>query len=156
GPPEEIMSEEERGAGIGNFTWLADGHGIITSRGPNGPGSLRLVDLRQRTVRAITGGLTRDRYPALSPDGRALAYTAADAAFDILEVPLDSSAPRTVLASTRMNVAPSWAPDGTHFAYVTDRGGASEIWLHNRQDGSERLIVGPKDLPGGAAALIDT
>jgi len=29
-------------------------------------------------------------------------------------------------------------PDGLHFVYATNRDGANEIWLRNRQDGSER------------------
>jgi Tol biopolymer transport system component len=47
-------------------------------------------------------------------------------------------------------VAPSWAPDGVHFAYVTDRNGYNEIWLRNRTDGSDRRIVGTPDFPGAS------
>jgi hypothetical protein len=41
------------------------------------------------------------------------------------------------------------------FAYATDRSGAYEIWLRNRQDGSEGLIAGQKDFLGGANVLLD-
>lgn len=55
---------------------------------------------------------------------------------------------RDVIATSRQEIGPAWAPDGVRFAYVTDRsGGAPEIWLRNWVDGSERRIVGSREIP---------
>jgi Tol biopolymer transport system component len=62
-------------------------------------------------------------------------------------VPLDGSATRDVIATSRQELGPAWAPDGIHFAYVTDRAGTPEIWLRNQTDGSERRIAGSTELP---------
>jgi Tol biopolymer transport system component len=60
-----------------------------------------------------------------------------------------------VVASSRQGVAPSWAPDGTHFAYVTNRSGIAEIGLRNRADGSERRIAGQKEFGGEENHFLD-
>jgi len=66
-----------------------------------------------------------------------------------VEVPLNGAAPAPLLATERSELAPVWAPDGIHFAYATDRAKWHEIWLRNRNDGTERLIVSGRDFPGG-------
>ncbi len=86
--------------------------------------------------------------PALTKDGRILAVPLVERGYDVIEVPLDGSPPRDVIATPRNEVAPSWSPDGSRFAYVTDRTGLDQMWLRNRSQGSEQLIVGPKSLPG--------
>jgi TolB protein len=76
-----------------------------------------------------------------------LAFASGQAGYQVIEVPLNGSAPRDLVATARNNASPTWAPDGIHFAYSTDRSGAPEIWLRNRTDGSEHLIVDRRELP---------
>jgi hypothetical protein len=64
--------------------------------------------------------------------------------------PLAPPAVTPIVGKDLREVAPALAPDGVHFAYVKDQNGASEIWLGNRTDGSEKLIVGQKDFPAEA------
>ncbi|HEV2199294.1 MAG TPA: protein kinase [Bryobacteraceae bacterium] len=148
GPPEELWRATDNN--LLEFTWLRDDRRVIVSGTLQGDARLRLFDLRTRASRPLTAGVTPDQFPSLSPDGRTLAYATGEEGYDVIEVPLDGSAPRDVIATSRVEVAPAWAPDGVHFAYVTNRSGSSEIWLRNRADGAERLIVGQKDFPGQA------
>jgi serine/threonine protein kinase len=148
-PPEEMLHGSAGGI-IGHYDWLRNGAGIVTD--VNGALQdnfhLWLLDWSAKTKRSITAGASRDSYPSLSPDGGTVAFASGELGFDIVEVPLDGSPTRDVLATSRQEIAPAWAPDGIHFAYITDRsGGAPEIWLRNRTDRSERRIVGPKELP---------
>jgi Tol biopolymer transport system component len=52
-------------------------------------------------------------------------------------------ATRSLLATTRNESDPVWSSDGSLLAYVTDRGGQDEIWLHGRGDreGDRPLIT---------------
>lgn len=149
GRPEEML----RGLGgtaIGHFSWLGNGAGIVTDiTGPSQDNlHLWIINWLSKAMRSITAGASRDNFPSLSPDGRTLAFASGELGFDIIEVPLDGSGPRDVIATSRQEIGPAWAPDGIHFAYVTDRsGGTPEIWLRNRVDGSERRIAGSKELP---------
>jgi TolB protein len=143
GVPEEIL----HGRGVtGNFTWLNSDSGIITdSLTLHSP--LLTLDLGSGASRALTTGISHDLTPSISQDGHTLAFASGEFGFDIIEVPLNGSAPRDVIATAQSELAPGWVPDGIRFAYVTYRSGSPEIWLRNRADGSERLIVGAKELP---------
>jgi Tol biopolymer transport system component len=154
GSPQELL--HGTGGVGGRFTWARDGNGIIGDA--PWPSShefhLSMIDWSSHRRLAITSGPARDSFPALSPDGRTLAFTSGELGHDIIEVPLNGSVTREVIATARREAAPAWAPDGLHFAYVTDRSGAPEIWLRNRMDRSERRIVDSTILPE-ATELMD-
>src|SRR5262249_13674211 len=147
GPPEEMLGGS---APIpGRFAWFRSGTAVVVA--PQVTSSefhLGVIDLATRVRRTITAGSTRDTLPDLSPDGGTLAFATGETGFDIVDVPLDGSAPRDVIVTPRGEAAPAWAPDGVRFAYVTDRSGGPEIWIRNRSDGTERLIAGANELPG--------
>jgi dipeptidyl aminopeptidase/acylaminoacyl peptidase len=130
------------------FNWLSDGR-ILWSWTTEGDGHVMETDLRHGTDREVTSGAGQEKYAALSPDGRTLAFQTGDTGYGLLEVPLNGAPPTRVVTTDRHEVAPSWAPDGVHFAYVTDRNGHDEIWLRNRADGSDRRIVSTLDFPHG-------
>lgn len=109
---------------------------------------LALVDPMAGQRRKITMSSSDFLFPAVAPDGTTLAFSTGRARYDLIEVALDGSAPRDVIATTRDEKASAWSPDGTRFAYATNRNGAEEIWLRNRADGSERLIVDAQRFPG--------
>jgi eukaryotic-like serine/threonine-protein kinase len=154
GSPQELLHGTD-GVG-GRFTWSRHGDGIIGDA-PLLSGHdfhLSTIDWSSHRRRAITSGPARDSFPSLSSDGRTLAFTSGELGHDIIEVPLNGSVTREVIATSRREAAPAWAPDGLHIAYVTDRIGSPEIWLRNRIDGSERRIVDSTILPE-ATELMD-
>jgi Tol biopolymer transport system component len=66
---------------------------------------------------------------------------------DAVEIPLDGSAPRDLVATSRRELNPAWSPVAEQFVYVTDRRGDLEIWLASRKEGWHRPVVTQKDLP---------
>jgi Tol biopolymer transport system component/predicted Ser/Thr protein kinase len=137
------------------FGWSAvEGRIIGDSPVTSRDSTLWSTDLGAGSTRTIVTGTTQYAFPALSPDGRTLAFASGEIGFDIIEVPLTGAEPRGVIVTSRTETGPAWAPDGVHFAYATNRSGAQEIWLHNRLDGSERRIVSEEQL-GGADFLFD-
>jgi Tol biopolymer transport system component len=99
-------------------------------------------------MRNLDNGAFRESHPSLSPDGSTLAFAGGEMSFDVIEVPLDGSKSRDVVSTVKAEVAPAWVADGVRFLYVTFRSGGPEIWMRNRVDSSERLIVGARQLPG--------
>jgi serine/threonine protein kinase len=152
--PEQMISGGDLVTRARKFTWLDD-QNVIGDDGPLGFFPLELVNMRTGARRWLSERVTQQGSPALSPDRRTLAYANGAWGYDIVEVSLDGSAQHDVIATSRNEVAPTWAPDGTHFAYTTDRSGEPEIWLRDRADGSERLIVGSKILPG-KVSIVDS
>jgi uncharacterized protein YgiM (DUF1202 family) len=102
------------------------------------------VDLNRDYRQTITGK-TGDSSPAFSPDGRFLAVTTGHPGggqgYDIYRLNADGSG-RVRLTQTPLwetvqpeekkpwnNVAPTWSPDGSQIAFLTDRTGRWEIWI---------------------------
>jgi eukaryotic-like serine/threonine-protein kinase len=148
GPPQELPQGRYKGGFHTSLRWLPDGN-MVWAANATGDGHLMHRDLRSGADRAVTSGVSQERYLALSLDSHTLAFQAGEAGYDLIEIPLNGAPPTPVLATDRDEVAPSWAPDGVHFAYATNRDGTYEIWLRNRQDGSERLVASEHDFPDG-------
>jgi len=66
---------------------------------------------------------------------------------DIVELPLDGSEPRTLLATSLPEFAPTWSPTGDQFAYITRRNGTDELWVRSAEGNFDRPVVTAKEFP---------
>jgi DNA-binding winged helix-turn-helix (wHTH) protein/Tol biopolymer transport system component len=144
GAPRRVFSKMPWGRTEG--AWLPDSRRLVLSAGvPSAPApSLWLADTRDESVTKLTDGSVSQQTPAVSPDGRRILFTREEASADIVELPVDGSAPRK-LATAGFN--PGWSPKGDAFAYVTGRYGALEMWLRSASGEWERPIITGKDFP---------
>ena len=74
--------------------------------------------------------------PQLSPDGRFVAYVVMTVSLDkntrvnhIWLVPAAGGAAMPLIRPDGSDTSPRWSPDGTRLAFISTRGGASEIWV---------------------------
>jgi serine/threonine protein kinase len=126
------------------FDWTPDSRHICLSA----EGGLWLGDSRTGKLQRLTawpGGSAAD--PSVSPGGERLLFTAGNSDYDIIELPLDGSAPRPVLATARNESSPSWSAAGDQMAFITDRAGEPEIWLRSPSGNWERPAVRQSDFP---------
>jgi Tol biopolymer transport system component len=97
---------------------------------------LQLIGLDGSVVRQLPDTLSAGEAPALSPDGRTVAYyTDTDS---IRSIRTDGTGDRELVASTGLEEgdakkAISWSPDGSRIAYEFDQ----NVWIMNA-DGSDR------------------
>ena len=98
--------------------------------------------------------------PVVSPDGRAIAFTAMG---DLWLLPAGQQ-PVQLTNDAAMDIDPAWSPDSTRIAFASDRGGKMDLWLRDLRDNSlsqltkERgRVSGPAWSPDGnhIAFLID-
>ena len=87
--------------------------------------------------------LARIGDPQVSPDGRLVAYQVQtiDVANNkkitqIYVTPVAGGAARQITQAGQDNERPRWSPDSRHIAFISDRGGSSQIWM---MDAGERI-----------------
>lgn len=125
----------------GNFSyWSPDGSAIVF----NSRGDIWRVSSEGSDLARVTSMESDVRRPAFSPDGRKIAFDAADKdasgnrdiwVFDA------ASSTYTRLTETRgMDVQPHWSPDGTRLAFMSERNGNRDVWIM-KADGSEAVQV---------------
>lgn len=93
--------------------------------------------------------LNRISDPQISPDGRSVAFTvqtvdvgANKKPRQIWIVPLTGGAPpRQITHDGDTNQRPRWSPDSKNIAYVSDRGGSSQIWMMDADGGNPRQVT---------------
>lgn len=77
----------------------------------------------------------------VSPDGTMVAF---DLLGDIYEVPLAGGQARSVSSGMAWEMQPRYAPDGKTLAYISDRDGGDNIWLHSLADDTRRALTTEK------------
>ena len=82
--------------------------------------------------------------PALSPDGRSVAFRALN---DIWMMRIGSQ-PAPLTRDHFWKSDPAWSPDGRYLSYSSDRGGTLDIWLRDLSRGQDRQLT---NLPDAAA-----
>jgi dipeptidyl aminopeptidase/acylaminoacyl peptidase len=112
---------------------------------------LWLADLLDETAMPVSVGLTPQRQPSVSPDGSRVAFAAGGANFDLVEVPLDGTPMREVLATSGTESAGAWVRGG-RVVYVTDRNGPQEIRVRSMAEGTDRVVVTGQNLTGPVAS----
>ena len=85
----------------------------------------------------------------LSPDGQVLACQSVGGQPDIFSLKLGGSILNQLTSDTTNEMVPAWSPDGRHIAYYSNKSGAYQIWMINR-DGSGPRQITEASAPGGA------
>nr|WP_244376332.1 amidohydrolase family protein [Streptomyces ficellus] len=161
--------------------WTADGALLLTVDGrftlvrPGEPraaetipfeGTVRVRRPRYRTkAHDFEGGRTRPvrgiHLPALSPDGRRIAFAALDSLW--LAATEGGRPPRRLVRAgpTRYLLGPAWAPDGASLVYADDGDGLLGVYRHDLATGARTTLatggrVHPALSPdGGRLACLD-
>ena len=128
------------------FIYTADGH--IKRRSPVGVTDIPFTaaitlqratySIEHRRLEAITqqpvkGLLT----PAVSPDGRSVAY----GALGDLWVMRTGEPPVRLTDDAAVELEPAWSPDGRQLAFATDRTGHLDIWIHDFATNSDTQLT---------------
>ncbi len=100
----------------------------------NGYWDLYLLDLASGEITRLTDDLDYEGAPSLSPDGQWMAYEgySGDQAggLDIyIRQVSGGEVPIRLTDSPGADYSPVWSPRGRQIAFVSDRSGASQIWL---------------------------
>lgn len=117
----------------------------FTAQNPVSPQTYRKAqrDFESATPKPVVGIGS----PALSPDGRQVAFRSLNALY-LLTVGGKAS---PLVDDGFWVCDPAWSPDGKTLAYSTDRGGKLDIWLRDMASGAERQLTRGADAALSAA-----
>lgn len=76
--------------------------------------------------------------PVISPDGQIVAFTALG---DVYLKALNADQPENLTQDLFVDIDPTWSPDGTKLAFLSDRGGNMDLWIYGLESGDFRRLV---------------
>jgi Tol biopolymer transport system component len=130
------------------FSWMPDSRRVVFGAALPGTvgADLFMADIRSQGIRQISVTTRDANQPAVSPDGKTIAFQEAEDDYNIVSVPLDGSPVQSLISTRRNEFDPMWAPpNGEQLVFVTDRTGVPQIWLKSMREGWERPLVTEKD-----------
>ena len=126
--------------------WSPDSAKIYFSTGMFWDSSIAEVDIATREIRRVRSG----GGASLSPDGKMLVFTGNrkpddddQSNRDIYVAPLGEGEARPLTPDTlnSLDSAPSWSPDGTKIAFISDRNGWNNLGVIDVGTGQTRMLL---------------
>ncbi len=133
--------------GAATPSWSPDGERLVFTGYDGGLSDLFVVNADGTGLVRLTADRYADLHPVWSPDGRTIAFTTdrgPETDFETLAIgnlriglyDLETGAVRLLPGMEHgRNSSPQWAPDGGSVAFVSDRSGVPNIFLHELATG---------------------
>jgi serine/threonine protein kinase len=155
GKPRLVFPALQKAATSANADFMPDNkHAVLAfAEDLNSDMQLSMSSLDSQQVNTITAGVQRRAWPAVSPDGKRILYSQLLEDYDIISVSLADGSVQPTVVTSRIEDMPRWANNADRMAYVSNRSGQEEIWLHSA-DGEDRPIVTPKDFSEGVGLML--
>jgi Tol biopolymer transport system component len=143
GTPRQIPAPWTTAARPRTPIWAPDGRRSVFSieLTPGSGEHLYVIDTVTAVLQPLTGGTGEEREPAISSDGRRVAFTSGVNDVDLMEITLDGTKTSTLLATSRAEYSGAWSPSGLQYVYVTNAPGGPAIWMRSLAEGWARPFV---------------
>ncbi len=141
------------------LAWTPDGKGLVMqgNNSPNEARSLYFVVRETGEMRKLTNppeGIYGDRFPALSPDGKMIAFCRATGIShgDLYLISINGGEPKRLTFDQALTTWPTWTPDGREILSLSNRRGSigtleNRLWRMPANGGEPHPIdVGGRNL----------
>ena len=118
----------ERSLSYSNF-WLRD---LV-------PGEMQVAPQDKR----LTQSTLSNRYPAISPDGKWVAFVAGQSGSwksNLYKMPIAGGPPTQLTFLESGCYGPAWSPDGNQIAFTSDQTGRRFVWIVSADGGQARRL----------------
>lgn len=162
---EKIVAAHRFGLeGIETPSWSPDGSHLVFTGLQGGTSDLFVVDRDGKELRRLTDDRFGQRDPAWSPDGSRIAFTTefgAGTDFDLLAyddyqigvLDLETGGIAYLPGQEGRNINPQWGPRGETLAYISDRTGIANVFLHRFAENADYQLT---DLLTGVSGVTET
>jgi Tol biopolymer transport system component len=144
GEPKRLTYDN---AGIGGLTWTPDGAHLIYSSTRGGTLGLWKISVAGGEAEQLAVGRENADAPALSRDGRRLAYIQESGdtniwRFEVPRAPGRAKPPTKLIASTELEQSQQFSPDGKRIVFASSRSGnCCEIWVCESDGSNPRQLT---------------
>lgn len=116
---------------IRGFDWMPDGSALVFSSGHAGPQALYVVSLDDGRIEPL--GVHPAEHPSSARTSDTVVYEIPRLRTQLMRVPLDPADGGSVdlVPSTGNDGAPMMSPVDDRIAFVSDRSGSQQLWLHD-------------------------
>jgi len=143
-------------------SWSADGRRLFFSGlSFSGRCDLYAFDRRTRQLSRLTDDAFDDRDPALSPDGRFLAFSSDRGAggrqgdYHLFLMSLHDRRIHYLTHGSFNDHTPRWSPDSRFLAFTSDRSGTNNLWLARLQQPGDSLSLPLKQITRIVTGALD-
>ncbi len=147
---------------IRGYAWTRDGSALVFASNHAGPMALHAVDVETGALHAL--GVEPAEYPDTARATDAVVYEIPRTRSMLSSVALAGTGPVTptpLASSTGSDYAPQVSPDGQRIAFISDRSGQYQVWIHPLDgtptfaltDDADVAMTAPRWSRGGAALL---
>ena len=137
---------------FGSLAWSADGRHLILSANQQGVRRLWKLPSRGGRLEQVAIAGEDAYYPSVSAEAERLTFVREFRDWDFLRVAVAGrkvTAAAPFPSSTRIDLDPTFSPDGRKLAFVSERGGTREVWVSNADGGEARQLTSLHGCPAG-------
>jgi Tol biopolymer transport system component len=142
GAPRKLFAALGNEAEFTGLSWMPDSrHMAVAFDRFDEPEQLYLFDSETGNLRELTSGMETGTSPAVSPDGRRIAYVQESRDNDLVEIMLDGSGTRPFLTTARAERSGFWLPGGRELVYISNANGPFQLWSRNTEEQRSRPLL---------------
>ncbi len=125
---------------ITSFDWLSDNRHIIFDSNQFGDRKLWLTNIKNKQLKLL--GAKDAQFPSLDSNNSRLAYREVQFNANIWRLDLtdENPQPEKIIESIKYNNFPTFSPDGTQVAFISNRSGRGELWLYSLVTKQQQLL----------------
>ncbi len=116
---------------------------VVFERGDDTSAHLEVFDWHRNQPVPLNTASAEAREPAWSPDAKQIVFTAKPSTdrFELHVINRDGSNEKTLVSDPSNNWYPSWSPDGSHLAFVSDRSGQIQVFVGDANGQNARQLT---------------